>query len=118
MPLLLLELKNVIGAGGADAAVRAGLLYRKFWSHEKVPYLFPLTNIRSPGHQDESRASCCPALPPVLMGPWLCVLGAVFADKPIVQPLTPLLWSGNMHARNKARRLQGSDGDPGAGSVL
>ena len=33
------------------------------------------------------------------MGPWICVLGAVFTDKPIVQPLTPLLWLGTLHAR-------------------
>ena len=33
------------------------------------------------------------------MGPWICVLGAVFTDKPIVQPLTPLLWLGSLHAR-------------------
>ena len=27
------------------------------------------------------------------------MLGAVFTDKPIVQPLTPLLWLGSLHAR-------------------
>ena len=27
------------------------------------------------------------------------MLGAVFTDKPIIQPLTPLLWLGNLHAR-------------------
>jgi len=32
------------------------------------------------------------------------VLGAVFTDKPIVQPLTPLLWLGHVHARKRRYR--------------
>ena len=32
------------------------------------------------------------------------MLGAVFTDKPIIQPLTPLLWLGHMHARKPQYR--------------
>jgi hypothetical protein len=38
------------------------------------------------------------------MGPWLCVLGAVFTDKPIVQPLTPFVWLGCVHARKRQHK--------------
>jgi len=38
------------------------------------------------------------------MESWLCVLGAVFTDKPIVQPLSPSLWFGHIHARKRQYR--------------
>ena len=104
VPLILFELKNEIGAGEADATHKAGSLYRKFWSYKGVPHLFPFIGVCLPAHQDGNRASCCPAFLLVLMGPWLCVLGAVFTDKSIIQPLTPLLWLGHMHARKPQYR--------------
>ena len=56
---------------------------------------------RLPVHQRVSRASCCPTFLLALMGPWLCVLGAIFTDRPVVQPLTPFLWLGGLHAGKK-----------------
>ena len=104
IPLLYFELKNEIGAGDADATHQVGLLYRKFWSLKKVPHLFPFVGICSMACQDGNRASCCPTFLLTLMGSWLCVLGAVFTDRPIVQPLTPLLWLGHVHARKPQYR--------------
>ena len=98
-PLLVVELESEIGGGDADATMQAGLSYRRFWAHNQVFICFSLIDLCSPIHQKESRASCCPAFLLAIMGPWICVLGAVFTDKPIVQPLTPLLWLGRMKSQ-------------------
>lgn len=45
--------------------------------------------------EDSLRAiSYCPSFILAIAGPWLCVLGAVYADRAIVQPLTEYLWLG------------------------
>ena len=105
VPTLLFKLKNEIGTGDADATHEVGLLYRKFWSRKTVYHLSLFGPFDLPAHQDsQRRASCCPTFLLALMGSWLCVLGAVFTDKPIVQPLTPLLWLGHAHARKPQYR--------------
>jgi len=106
VPLLLFELKNEIGTGDVDATHQVGLLYRKHWSQMKVHHLSPSRGacLLTSSHQDRSCASCCPTFLLVLMGSWLCVLGAVFTDKPIIQPLTPLLWLGHVHAHGPQYR--------------
>ncbi|KAI5121423.1 hypothetical protein M0805_006186 [Coniferiporia weirii] len=38
--------------------------------------------------------SYCPSFILAIAGPWLCVLGGIYADKAIVQPLTDYLWLG------------------------
>lgn len=37
----------------------------------------------------------CPSLLIAIAGPWMCVLGAVFLDHPVVQPLTDYIWVGD-----------------------
>lgn len=101
VPLLFFDVKNEVGTGGADITTQVGLSYREHWSQNEVPHLLPFIEVCLPAHQDMSRASCCPAFLLAFTGSWLCVLGAVFTDKPIVQPLTPLLWLGRLHARKQ-----------------
>jgi hypothetical protein len=38
---------------------------------------------------------CCPSLIITIAGPWIAILGAVFLDYPVVQPLTDFLWVGD-----------------------
>ena len=62
----------------------------------------PSGGVHLPVPQDpRGCASCCPAFLLILIGSWLCVLGVVFTDRPTVQPLTPLLWLGHVHARRQ-----------------
>ncbi|KAH9054714.1 hypothetical protein EDB87DRAFT_1426930 [Lactarius vividus] len=37
---------------------------------------------------------CCPTYLIALAGPWICILGAVFVDDVVVQPLTDFIWIG------------------------
>ena len=38
--------------------------------------------------------SCCPTFLIALVGPWICILGAVFVDHVVVQELTDFIWIG------------------------
>jgi serine/threonine protein kinase len=44
-------------------------------------------------HQN-SETHNCPCFIIALAGPWLCILGAVFVVRPIIQPLTDYMWLG------------------------
>lgn len=35
---------------------------------------------------------CCPSFIVVVAGPWMCILGAVYLDHVVVQPLTDFMW--------------------------
>src|SRR3954470_12351493 len=35
--------------------------------------------------------SCCPTFLLVIAGPWLCILGAIYTEKVIVEPLTDFI---------------------------
>lgn len=48
-------------------------------------------------------ASCCPSFIIAIAGPWMCILGAVYAEHVVVQPLTDILWLA--HHPQKADRL-------------
>ena len=37
---------------------------------------------------------CCPSIILAIAGPWMCVLGGVFVQKTITQPLTDYVWLG------------------------
>ena len=42
--------------------------------------------------KDLINRSCCPSIILAIAGPWMCVLGGVFIDKAIIQPLTDYTW--------------------------
>jgi hypothetical protein len=53
---------------------------------------------------------CCPTFCVALVGPWICILGAVFVDQVVVQELTDFIWIGghpydDMKIRKVARVL-------------
>ncbi|KAG8679881.1 hypothetical protein FRC08_016680 [Ceratobasidium sp. 394] len=39
-------------------------------------------------------SSCCPSFILVVAGPWMCVLGAIYLEQPVVEPLTDFIWIG------------------------
>jgi serine/threonine protein kinase len=38
--------------------------------------------------------SCCPTFLVAVVGPWICILGAVFVDHVVIQELTDFIWIG------------------------
>ncbi|KAI5122482.1 hypothetical protein M0805_001392 [Coniferiporia weirii] len=78
--LVIREVKNEIGMARSDPYNEGSLSYRRYWADEE---------------QDIARSkSHCPSFILAIAGPWLCVLGGVYSDKAIVQPLTDYLWLG------------------------
>ncbi|KAG9078946.1 hypothetical protein FRC06_008030 [Ceratobasidium sp. 370] len=57
-----------------------------FGRHRAYTVIMEVKNIR--------KVSCCPSFIIAIAGPWICILGAVFAEKVIVHPLTEFLWMG------------------------
>lgn len=39
--------------------------------------------------------SCCPSFILAIAGPWMCILGAVMLNRPVIQPLTSFDWVAN-----------------------
>ncbi|CAG8835899.1 3176_t:CDS:2, partial [Racocetra persica] len=74
---LLAEIKNKIGTGKCDLTTQAGTSYAKYYTQEKNEKLLKWCNWLS--------FILC------LAGSWVCVLGAVYVEKPIVDPLTDLI---------------------------
>lgn len=93
-----IEIKNEIGMSGSDPVAQVGYAYAKFVSADnselKIKSIVSsqlrlkctVTKLR--------RASYCPSILIAIAGPWLCVLGAIFTDKVVVQPLTSFVWLG------------------------
>lgn len=78
--LVIREFKNEIGTGHADPYNQASLSYRKYWADPS---------------RDAIRNSChCPSIILAIAGPWLCVIGGVYLQKAVIQPLTDYIWLG------------------------
>ena len=75
---MVLEVKNSIRDGGCDPTIQMSIYYRGYWS------------------QDDSQRvrdiSCCPTFGIATAGPWMCVLGAIFLGKVVVEPLRPFIF--------------------------
>ncbi|GJJ08153.1 hypothetical protein Clacol_002361 [Clathrus columnatus] len=80
VPILIVELKKELGSGTCDPSIQAGLSMKRTWTLDDV------MNVRE--------KCCCPTFLLSGGGPWLGILGAVFADKVIVQRLTDIHWFG------------------------
>ncbi|KAG9086361.1 hypothetical protein FS749_003688 [Ceratobasidium sp. UAMH 11750] len=83
--LIVVEMKNEIGTGGSDPSIQAAQSYSRYWGDPKMQTLLD--------------QCCCPSLLVAIAGPWMAILGAVFLDRPVVQPLTHFLWIGHDPAR-------------------
>ncbi|CAE6474273.1 unnamed protein product, partial [Rhizoctonia solani] len=75
---MIIEMKNEIGAGGSDPMIQAAQAYSRICRSSR------LTN-----------RCYSPSILIAIAGPWMCVLGAVFLNRPVVQPLTDLIWVGS-----------------------
>ncbi|KAF5363522.1 hypothetical protein D9756_000153 [Leucocoprinus leucothites] len=78
--LAIREIKNEIGTASTDPYNQGSLAYRKYWAGE------PQDAIRRNSH--------CPSIILAIAGPWLCVLGGVYLQKAVIQPLTDYVWLG------------------------
>ncbi|CAE6476945.1 unnamed protein product [Rhizoctonia solani] len=76
----VVEAKNEIGTGKSDPWVQAAQSYARYWSQTAM------TELR--------RATPCPCFIIAIVGPWLCISGAVYLDRVVVQPLTDYVWLG------------------------
>ncbi|CAE6405663.1 hypothetical protein RSOLAG22IIIB_10241 [Rhizoctonia solani] len=76
----VVEAKNEIGTGKSDPWVQAAQSYARYWSQTEM------TGLR--------RATPCPCFIIAIVGPWLCISGAVYLDRVVVQPLTDYVWLG------------------------
>ncbi|KAF8599125.1 hypothetical protein BDV93DRAFT_609465, partial [Ceratobasidium sp. AG-I] len=81
----VLELENEMGAGDSDPSVQAAHSYAIYWSQKKMEAL--------------RKICCCPSLIIAVAGPWMCILGAVYLDHVVVQPLTDFIWLANHPAQ-------------------
>ncbi|KIO31818.1 hypothetical protein M407DRAFT_58480, partial [Tulasnella calospora MUT 4182] len=80
VPLLVMEAKNEIGAGGSDPDIQGAFSFRKMWVEEDSP----VPNV-----------CCCPSFVLSVAGPHITIHGAIFAGQFIVQPLTETLGLAN-----------------------
>ena len=55
---------------------------------------------------DDIRNSChCPSIILAIAGPWLCVIGGVYLQKAVIQPLTDYIWLGGDNNFDEDRLL-------------
>ncbi|KIO24082.1 hypothetical protein M407DRAFT_26518 [Tulasnella calospora MUT 4182] len=83
VPLLIVEAKNEIGAGGSDPNIQGAFSFRKFWVEVEPP----ISNLQN--------ACCCPTFVLSVAGPHIALHGAILAGQFIVQPLTETLGLAN-----------------------
>ncbi|QRW17485.1 Tyrosine kinase specific for activated [Rhizoctonia solani] len=74
---LFIEMKDEIGTGGSDPSIQTAYSYSRFWRNSQL-----------------KDRCCCPSILIAIAGPWMCVLGAVLLDRPVVQPMTDYIWVG------------------------
>ncbi|KAL5634282.1 hypothetical protein ACGC1H_006180 [Rhizoctonia solani] len=82
--LIILE----TGMGPSDPSTQAAQSYTRYWSNSAARRWL--------------NWCCCPSIIIGIAGPWMCVLGAIFLDRPVVQPLTDFLWVGENPVRSTA----------------
>ncbi|KEP52305.1 kinase domain protein [Rhizoctonia solani 123E] len=83
----VVELNNEIGTGHSDPWVQSAQSYARYWSQ------LEMTELR--------RATRCPTFIISIAGPWMCVSGAVYLDRVVIQPLTDYVWLGNHPQQNR-----------------
>ncbi|QRV94387.1 kinase domain protein [Ceratobasidium sp. AG-Ba] len=83
----IIEIHDEIGTGNCDPSVLVGEAYGTCWSQPES------SRIRN--------LCCCPSLLIAIAGPWICVLGAVYLDRIVIQPLTDYILLGDHPQRDK-----------------
>ncbi|RIA94124.1 hypothetical protein C1645_667433, partial [Glomus cerebriforme] len=90
------EGKKELCASNAEPTLQASLYYHGYWSQ-----------IKSKKIRDQC---CCPSYMLVIAGPWICLLGGIYIDKIIIEPLTDFISlipkpGDDSHVRRIARFL-------------
>ncbi|CAG8849478.1 24243_t:CDS:2, partial [Gigaspora margarita] len=75
---ILWEYKNEIGTGGKDPSIKEGVVLQNIGLNYRCTVKI---------HNN----SCCPSIILAIAGPWVCVLGAVYLEKPVIEPLTDFI---------------------------
>ncbi|CUA72675.1 hypothetical protein RSOLAG22IIIB_04996 [Rhizoctonia solani] len=76
----VVTVENETGTGDSDPWVQGAQLYARYWSQ------IAMTGLR--------KATPCPCFIISIAGPWMCISGAVYLDRVVVQPLTDYVWLG------------------------
>ncbi|KIK64116.1 hypothetical protein GYMLUDRAFT_57130 [Collybiopsis luxurians FD-317 M1] len=79
LKILIFEFINEFGSGVGDPTVQAGLTARKVWAQTK------LDSVRD--------RRCCPVFLVTVPGPYVIISGSVFAERFILEPLIPIVYS-------------------------
>ncbi|KAL5632279.1 hypothetical protein ACGC1H_000325 [Rhizoctonia solani] len=87
----LIEVADEIGTGNFDPSIKGAHSYARCWSQEQMSRF--------------RQATPCPSLIISIVGPWLCVLGAVYLEHVVVQPLTDYIWLGR-HPQQSRRQMR------------
>jgi len=75
--------ENDMGEGGCDTVMQGCFSFRNYWIQNNV---------------ERARNFCnCPGLIIAISGPWMVILGAVFVEYPVIQPLTDTFGSVFIH---------------------
>ncbi|KAH9066534.1 hypothetical protein EDB87DRAFT_1553341, partial [Lactarius vividus] len=69
-----------VGTGGCEPSYQCTLGFRSYYVQKEM---LPIRE-----------SCCCPSFLIALAGPWMCILGAVFVENPVVQQLTDFIWIG------------------------
>ncbi|CAI2192141.1 1370_t:CDS:2 [Funneliformis geosporum] len=69
-----IQIKNEIGIGRCNPTTQAVAFYAKFYTQIKYQKILKGCNL--------------PCFIIGLAGPWICILGAVYVEKPLIEPLT------------------------------
>ncbi|KAG8731859.1 hypothetical protein FRC11_001924 [Ceratobasidium sp. 423] len=77
---VIVELKNEIGTDHSDPWIQGAQSFARYWSQLES------TELRE--------ATRCPTLIISIAGPWMCISGAVYLDRVVIQPLTDYIWLG------------------------
>ncbi|PKY50687.1 hypothetical protein RhiirA4_269624 [Rhizophagus irregularis] len=81
--LFLLEIKNEIGTGLCDPTIQGSLSYVRRWAQEKFRCFRRIA----------------------LAGPWICILGSVYLEKGIIDPLATFIPLVPFHHYSYHRRI-------------
>ncbi|CUA77963.1 hypothetical protein RSOLAG22IIIB_12942 [Rhizoctonia solani] len=78
---MIVQVKNEVGTGGCDPSIQAAIAFANYWSDHQPHWL--------------KQQCCCPSMTLSIRGPWMCVLGAIMLERPVVQSFTPFFWVGH-----------------------
>ncbi|EUC55541.1 kinase domain protein, putative [Rhizoctonia solani AG-3 Rhs1AP] len=79
--LMFMQVGNGIATSECDPSVQGAIAFANYWGQLSLQWL-----------RDQC---CCPSMILAIAGPWMCVLGGIMLEHPVVQPLTPFFLVGN-----------------------